>query len=82
MPSSHSHHASIVALLAGIDKGEKQQVVSAVDKILLMLEESKLAYRQTITPNLMGCHEVNRNGYGLSPIEVHSLGAEIARLGW
>ena len=47
-----------------------------------MLEESKLAYRQTITPNLIGCHEVNRNGYGLSPIEVHSLGAEIARLGW
>ena len=50
MASPHAHHDSIVALLAGIDKGEKQQVVSAVDKILEMLLESKLAYRQTITP--------------------------------
>ena len=82
MASFHAHHASIVAILAGIDKGEKQQVVSAVDKILLMLEESKLAYQQTIMPNLVGCHETNRNGYGLSPIEVHALGAEIGRLGW
>ena len=82
MALSHMHHASIVAILAGIDKGEKQQVVSAVDKIVSMLLESKLAYQQTIMPNLVGCHETNRNGYGLSPIEVHSLGAEIARLGW
>ena len=74
MAAPHANHDAIVALLSGIDKGEKQQVVQAVDKIIGLLEESKLAYRQSINPSLVGCHMVNRNGYGLSPIEVHSAG--------
>ena len=82
MAAPHANHDAIVALLSGIDKGEKQQVVQAVDKIIRLLEESKLAYRQSIDPSLVGCHMVNRNGYGLSPIEVHPVGVEIPRLGW
>ena len=78
----HKNHTAIVDILSVIDKGEKHQVVAAVDKILALLEESKLVYRQSIQPHLVGCHMVNRNGYGLSPIEVHAVGAEIVKLGW
>ena len=80
--AQHKNHTAIVDILSVIDKGEKLQVVAAVDKILALLEDSKLAYRQSIQPHLVGCHMVNRNGYGLSPIEVHSVGAEIVKLGW
>ena len=79
---SHQHHEAIVEILSSIDKGHRQQVVQAIDKILCMLEESKLVYRLTLAAELVGCHMANRNGYGLSAIEVHSVGADIVRLGW
>ena len=79
---SHKYHVVIVEILLSIDKGRLSQVVQAIDKILCMLEEVKLAYRLTIAPELVGCHMANRNGYGLSAIEVHSVGADIVRLGW
>ena len=72
----------IVRLLAETDSGSRGTVVATVDKILGKLEKAGLAYRMRIPPSLVGVHPINRNGYGLSPVEVHALGSDIVKLGW
>ena len=72
----------IVRMLAETDAGNRGNVVATVDDIMGRLESSGLAYLVQIPPSLVGVHPMNRNGYGLSPIEVHALGADITKLGW
>ena len=72
----------IAALLRETDDGRRAQVVSTVDTILKKLEQDGLAYRMRIPAGLVGVHPANRNGYGLSSVEVHALGADIVTLGW
>jgi len=71
----------IVARLAGLDRHDAR-LVSAVDDIIGSLTVAGLAWRQRIPPKMVGVHPANRNGYGVSAIEVHALGAEIVRMGW
>ena len=82
MACSKQKDAKIVALLQKLDEGSCTQVVSAVDMIIERLEAIGLAYRLSIPPELMGVNPANRNGYGLSPVEVHALGADIVKIGW
>ena len=73
---------AIVELLKPIDLGNTGMIVQVVDKIIDRLIEAKLAYRMRIPPALVGAHPKNRNTYGISPVEVHALGADIVKLGW
>ena len=74
-------NANIEAIIAAASqKGGK--VVSAVDRILQMLQEDNLAYRVSLPPALVGIHPANRDGYGVSATEVHELGFEIVDMGW
>ena len=82
MACSKQKDPKIVALLPKLDEGSCTQVVSAIDVIIERLEAIGLAYRLSIPPELMGVNPKNRNGYGLSPVEVHALGADIVKIGW
>ena len=74
----------IMALIASSDHEDEEGmgVVAAVDKILARLEHTKLAYRLSVPPRLMGVHPCNRNGYGVSAIEMQALGVKIFRMGF
>ena len=72
----------IKSLIASVDVGEATKAVSIVDRILDMLLSMNLAYRMSIPPSLVGVHPDNRDGYGVSPVEVHALGADIVHWGW
>lgn len=71
----------ISKMLSSVGKADAR-LVSVVDEVLASLEKSGLAYRLRIPPKLVGVHPANRNGYGVSAIEVHALGAEIVKMGW
>ena len=43
-----------VDIIASIHKGEKQQMVAAIDKFLGLWEDSKIAYRRTVPSELVG----------------------------
>ena len=58
------------------------RLVSTVDDVLSKLEADGLAYRLSIPPKLVGVHPCNRDGYGISTAEVHSLGSDIVSMGW
>ena len=62
--------------------GEHGRIVSAVDQVVDILIELKLAYRLRIPPKMVGVHPANRGGYGISASEIHSLGEEIVEMGW
>ena len=72
----------IVRMLAETEAGPRGTVVATVDTIIGKLEKAGLAYRMRIPPSLVGVHPINRNGYGLSPVEMHALGSDIVKLGW
>ena len=69
----------IVELLAQTDD---HKIVATIDEVLKKLEEDGLAYRLSIPPKLVGVHPCNRDGYGISATEVHSLGSDIVGMGW
>ena len=71
----------IVSLIASTDKASTG-VVATVDKILANLEHAGLAYRLSVPPKLMGVHPCNRNGYGVSAIEMQALGVDICSMGF
>jgi hypothetical protein len=71
----------IVSLIAGA-KGEGGKIVSAVDAILDILTEAKLANRLSLPPGVVGIHPENRDGHGVSAQEVHALGVDIVAMGW
>ena len=62
--------------------GEHGRIVSAVDQVVDILIELKLAYRLRIPPKMVGVHPANRGGYGISASEIHSLGEEVVEMGW
>ena len=69
----------IVKLLAQTDD---HKIAATIDEVLKKLEEDGLAYRLSIPPKLVGVHPCNRDGYGISATEVHSLGSDIVGMGW
>ena len=81
-PVSSTPNPTIVGLLAKVDNSDRTKIVSTVDTILDILEKENFAYRKQIHPSAIGVHPCNRNGYGISPIEVHALGETIVKLGW
>ena len=73
--------STIEALIASVDEKDAR-LVSVVEDILQRLQEQKLAHTMRLPPKLVGVHPCNRNGYGVSPIEVHALGRDITDMGW
>ena len=71
----------IVAKIAALTK-QDARLVSGVDEILRIFEDRKLAHRMRLPPKMVGVHPANRNGYGVSSTEVHSIGAQIVDMGW
>ena len=69
----------VADLLKNLDQ---KPIVSTIEKVLAILESHNHAYRQSIPPSQIVPHPVNRDGYGLSSVEVHSLGKDIAKVGW
>ena len=75
------HDAVIVQLLSSVDK-EDARLVSIVDEVLERLESQKLAWRMRLPPHMVGVEPANRNGYGVSAVEVHALGSDIVAMGF
>lgn len=71
-----------IARLIEESSRESNQILSVIDTVLKHLLENNLAYRAQIPPSLVGVSPKNRDGYGLSPIRVHSVGTKIAKLGF
>jgi len=74
--------SSITELLKSVDATSDSRLVSVVDKVLEKLTEQKLAWTCRIPPRLVGVHQSNRSGYGVSGPEMHRLGSEVVAMGW
>ena len=70
---------TIVNLLENLDQ---KPIVSTIEKVLSIMEANNLAYRQSVRPSQIVPHPINRDGYGISSVEVHSLGKDISKVGW
>ena len=71
-----------VSILIDTALTENNKAVSAVESIFVLLSEKDLSYRMKMPPKMVGVHPANRNGLGVIASEVHSLGEQIACLGW
>ena len=58
------------------------QKTSSYEKILKLMSDAGLAYKQQIPPEFVGVHPDNRSGMMVSPVEAHSHGADILGTGW
>lgn len=58
------------------------KLVSSVQKILQVLNDKHLAWKQIILPHHVGAHPSNRDGLGLASSEVHSLLDDIMAVGF
>ena len=52
------------------------------DKVLKLLLDQKLAYKQVLQPRQILCHVDNRSGQMLNGFDVHSKGNAISSIGW
>lgn len=71
--------ASVSAL---IEKAERVNLVQSVKQILAELASAGLVYQMKLLPKLVGCHPINRDGFGISPSAVHELASSIFSLGF
>ena len=71
----------IVEMLQGADKADGR-VVSTVDEILGRLVATGQARKMRIPPRLVGVHPKNRNGCGVSAVEVHAHWGKIVFMGY
>ncbi|CAJ1330948.1 unnamed protein product, partial [Effrenium voratum] len=70
------------AIEALVGKAEKGSLVTSAARLVALLEEHKLAYQQRIQSRHVVCHPRNRDGYGCSGNDVHSLLHGILAVGW
>ena len=75
-----SPNPKVLSLLAEAS-GDGGRIVSAVDSVLEQLVRDNVAYKMRVPPAMVGIHPCNRDGYGVSESEVHSLGASIIDMG-
>lgn len=61
---------------------EKAGIVVGMQRVLRKLQELRLLRVQQIEPAYIGCHDQNRDGYGLSPEACHQLLEDIASVGF
>ena len=52
-------------------------IVSAWDQLMVILEKEKLAWRQQVPPEHVGCDKRNRSGEGVGAMQAHNHGWEI-----
>ena len=71
----------ILALIGDLDKKDAR-LVSAIDEVIEILLEQKLAYKMRIPPKKVAWDKCNRGGYGVSSVEVHALGSDIVDMGF
>eukprot|EP00959_Pyramimonas_sp_CCMP1952_P225777 4721135-Pyramimonas_sp.AAC.1 len=73
--------ADIVAIIESVDNSDDEtkakQMISKADKVMTILMQQGLAYRERIQPDKVGVDPENRFGQGLDPMDVHALGLEI-----
>ncbi len=70
--------AEIVKLL---DLAGKKSL-SHIKRLLSLLEKHGICVRIRLHSRLVGCHEKNRDGYGVNPGDVETLISDIFELGW
>ena len=73
--------AEIDQLLASATSGQAG-LVHVVDKVLTKFQAEGWCFEQALPPRLVGVDPSNRDGFGLSPENVHALGDDIAFMGW
>jgi hypothetical protein len=71
--------AQMASMIKSADDGN---IVRVSRNILSFLKEHSLVMSTKINPAFIGVHRLNRDGYGVNPIDVHSLLTDIADCGW
>ena len=65
-----------------IQQAEKKGIVKGAQQIMGYLAKTGLMVSQQIPAEQVGCHPLNRDGYGVNPRDVHSLVSGIASVGF
>ena len=71
--------AQLASMIKSADDGN---IVRVSRNIIALLKEQSLVMSTKISPAFIGVHRLNRDGYGVNPIDVHSLLTDIADCGW
>ena len=80
MPSlNDDHRAAIAAFLAKAESGSLVQGMECLQEYLL---KHGFAYKQRMRCDYIGCHELNRDGQGVSAEHCHELLSSLASLGF
>jgi hypothetical protein len=82
MANSSAEQSQAIKLLVKAAQAADAPLVGSVDTILRHLEEAGYCYRATLLPRQIGVDPSNRDGYGVNAEDVHSLGHDIAFMGW
>ena len=72
---------SIVELLRQASE-DRSKLVTIVDRVVVKLVASDLAYKLRMPCGMVGVHPSSRDGYGVHDAEVHALGSDIVAMGW
>ena len=75
-PQDHDSMLGLIALAIGV------HLIPAVKKIIKLLVDAGVAYYVQVSPDLVGIHPKNREGYMLNAHEVLKLLTHIFALGW
>ena len=62
--------------------GISGQRVAAADRVLAILTNAGLCFKQKIAPEYVGVHPDNRSGHMISAMEAHRHGYEVTQAGW
>jgi hypothetical protein len=82
MAVSSAEQSQVIKNLVKAAQAADAPLVGSVDTILRHLEEAGYCYRATLLPRQIGVAPSNRDGYGVNAEDVHSLGHDIAFMGW
>ena len=73
----------VKALVASVIKdAESGPLLAGVNKVFNVLRQHGLLRQQRLEPQLLGVHPMNRDGYGISGPDTHSLLNSIFSLGF
>ena len=80
----------LAAMLQGIDEqlsamvksADAGNIVRVSRNVIQLLKDNSMAMVMKIHPNFIGVHSLNRDGYGVNPIDVAALLTDIADCGW
>ena len=67
---------------ASVTQAQDGQLVQAMHKLMNVLAKHGLVRTTQLRPDEVGCHPMNRDGFGLSPHDVHALVDGLSEVGW